>query len=87
MAGSADEGALVIVIRRDSRGILFSFAEWIDARPAYFLHPDLSGLYRDGRMTPLLRRRLGPSDRISPFTEVQAAPRAGSLRQRASDDS
>jgi hypothetical protein len=64
------EDAKIIIIRRDPRDILMSFADWIASRPDYFLHSDFAELGRHERIRLLLRGGQGSGYRIRPFTEV-----------------
>lgn len=64
------ESARVIVIRRDPRDILVSFADWIGGRADYFLHKQFSSLDRDARIALLLRGGESAGYCLNPFTEV-----------------
>jgi len=64
------EGSRMIVIRRDPRDILVSFADWIGSRPDYFMHPDFEGLNREGRVARLLNGGPGDGYPLRPFVEV-----------------
>ncbi len=56
----------MIVIRRDPRDILVSFADWIDGRPDYFMHPDFAGLTREQKVARLIRGGAGKRLRLRP---------------------
>jgi hypothetical protein len=60
----------MIVIRRDPRDILVSFADWIDGRPDYFMHPDFAGLTREQKVARLIRGGAGSGYILRPFGEV-----------------
>lgn len=68
----AQENARIIVIRRDPRDILVSFADWIGGRPDYFLHRDFADLSREARIERLLRGGAGNGYRLRPFAETLA---------------
>ncbi|MDE8652417.1 hypothetical protein [Novosphingobium album (ex Liu et al. 2023)] len=60
----------MIVIRRDPRDILVSFADWIDGRPDYFMYPDFAGLSREQKVARLIRGGAGSGYTLRPFSEV-----------------
>jgi hypothetical protein len=60
----------MIVIRRDPRDILVSFADWIDGRPDYFMRPDFAGLSREQKVARLIRGGAGRGYTLRPFSEV-----------------
>lgn len=64
------ERARIIVVRRDPRDILVSFADWICGRPDYFMHPDFAPLSREARVARLLNGGAGSGYQLRPFTEV-----------------
>lgn len=64
------EGARTIMICRDPRDILVSFADWIEGRPDYFMHPDFVGLSREARVERLLRGGTGIGYKLRSFNEV-----------------
>jgi hypothetical protein len=65
-----EERARIIVVRRDPRDVLVSFADWIQNRPDYFMHPAFAGLSREMRVARLLRGGVGPGYQLRPFGEV-----------------
>ncbi|KFE33443.1 hypothetical protein [Thioclava atlantica] len=67
-----DERARMILIRRDPRDMLISFADWVCGRPDYFMHPDFVGLSREHRVARLLHGGVGAGYRQRPFAEVLA---------------
>lgn len=64
------EGARMIVIRRDPRDMLISFADWIEGRPDNYLYAEFGSLSREHRVAKLLHG--DRARRIRPFTEVLA---------------
>ena len=64
------EGARMIVIRRDPRDMLISFADWIERRPDNYLYAEFGSLSREHRVAKLLHG--DRARRIRPFTEVLA---------------
>jgi hypothetical protein len=66
------ESAHMIVIRRDPRDILVSFADWIRTRPDFYLHAAFAPLGREACIRLLLRggENLAGGYRLKPFSEV-----------------
>ncbi|OWY07398.1 hypothetical protein B6V74_18475 [Thioclava sp. F42-5] len=64
------EGARMIIIRRDPRDMLVSFADWIGGRPDYFMHGDFAPLTREERVRRLLKGGSGTGYWLRPFAEV-----------------
>lgn len=65
-----DAGARMICIRRDPRDILVSFADWVGARPDFYMHPDFKPLSREERVAFLLRGGRTASGPLHPFPEI-----------------
>lgn len=67
-----DENARIIVILRDPRDVLVSFADWIGTRPDFYLHAAFAQLGREASIRLLLRGRknLSGGYRLKPFSEV-----------------